>query len=480
LRTVWPQRIKPDLPERLRILIEKALEKDPAARYQTMQEMVANLRRLTRQSGEMGAEPVKNTARIFKWAGSALLFALVVLSAAMLLRRSPTPAAPAQYIQLTNFADSATSPALSPDGRLLTFIRGASTFFSAGQIYVKPLRDGEPVQLTDGAVSKLSPQFSPDGTRISYTTGIGIDSVSMDTWVVPIGGGKPQRILTNAEGLTWFNDATGQPRTLFSEMTGMGGQMSIVTSMENRTDPRNIYAAPPPAGMAHRSYISPDRQWVLIVEMDIHSWLPCRLVPFDNSSTGKPVGPRPSQCTDAAWSPDGEWMYFTATTGTGVHIWRQRFPDGEPEQVTSGTATEEGIYFAPDGRSFVTSIGTTQSTLWIHDSRGDRQITSEGYSFMPSLSADGKKLYYLVRTYNGLRPFDVYGATVMWNGNLRDIEVNVSRPSPIPMDDQAKSVVGGRVGQYEITAVIGQGGMLCSRTRCCHLYRSLDFNQRKL
>jgi eukaryotic-like serine/threonine-protein kinase len=98
-------------------------------------------------------------------------------------------------------------------------------------------------------------------------------------------------------------------------------------------------------------------------------------------------------------------MYFTAQTANGIHIWRQRFPDGAPQQVTSGAVTEEGIQFAPDGRSFVTSIGTSQSTLWIHDQRGDRQITSEGYSFMPSISPDGKKLYYLVRA-NGLRSWN--------------------------------------------------------------------------
>jgi dipeptidyl aminopeptidase/acylaminoacyl peptidase len=60
--------------------------------------------------------------------------------------------------------------------------------------------------------------------------------------------------------------------------------------------------------------------------------------------------------------------------------------------------TEEyGINFAPDGRSFVTSIGASQSTVWVHDAGGARQITSEGYSFRPSISADGKKVYYLVR-----------------------------------------------------------------------------------
>ena len=140
-------------------------------------------------------------------------------------------------------------------------------------------------------------------------------------------------------------------------------------------------------------------------EMDTHSWLPCRLVSIDGGPASRQVGPAPSQCTDAAWSPDGTWMYFTAQTANGTHIWRQRFPDGAPEQVTFGAVTEEGIQFTPDGRSFVTSIGTSQSTLWIHDQRGARQITSEGYSFMPSISPDGRKLYYLVRE-NGLRSWN--------------------------------------------------------------------------
>jgi hypothetical protein len=197
-------------------------------------------------------------------------------------------------------------------------------------------------------------------------------------------------------------------------MTGLGAQMSIISSTERRTAPQNVYVPPPPAGMAHRSYRSPDGQWVLVVEMDGKSWLPCRLAPFDGGSAGKPVGPVPAQCTDAAWSPEGTWMYFTAMTANGVHIWRQRFPDGAPEQVTFGAGTEEGIHFAPDGRSFVTSVGTSQSTLWVHDSRGDRQITSEGYVFMPSLSADGKKLYYLVRSY-GLRSWNQGG---LWVADL--------------------------------------------------------------
>src|SRR5215471_6690006 len=56
---------------------------------------------------------------------------------------------PSEYVQLTDFADSATAPALSADGRLVTFIRGDEAFLSRGQIYVKVLPDGDAVRLTN-------------------------------------------------------------------------------------------------------------------------------------------------------------------------------------------------------------------------------------------------------------------------------------------------------------------------------------------
>ena len=402
-----PEPLADSVPRPLRALVERGLQKDPAARFQSMREVVAELRHLTRRGGEASATAGRRTIAVSTISGVAAVLAAVAIGLAVMMVRARTPAAPVptQYIQLTNFADSATSPALSPDGRRLAFIRGPSTFFGPGHVFVEALPDGEPVQISDEDTStKFAPQFTPDGAEITFSKGTDAGE-SMDTWIAPARGGPPRLLLANAEGMTWFTDSKGQRRALFSEMTGMAGQMAVVESSETRGGARTVYAPPPPDGMAHRSYRSPDGHWLLAIEMDNHSWLPCRLVPFDRSSTGVQVGPIPSQCTDAAWSPDGKWMYFTALTANGTHIWRQRFPDGTAEQVTSGAGTEEGIHFAPDGRSFVTSIGASQSTLWIHEARGDRQITSEGFSFMPSISPDGKKLYYLVRS-NGLRSWN--------------------------------------------------------------------------
>jgi hypothetical protein len=151
--------------------------------------------------------------------------------------------------------------------------------------------------------------------------------------------------------------------------------------------------------MAHRSYASPDGKWVLLAEMnEDHEWIPCRVVPMDGSSPGRQVGPANAACTFGAWSPDGNWMYVTSNAGGVHHIWRQRFPDGQPEQVTSGPTAEEGIAMAPDGRSFVTAVALENVSIWLHDASGERQISSlEGIATTAKFTPDGQRLCYLIR-----------------------------------------------------------------------------------
>jgi Tol biopolymer transport system component len=107
------------------------------------------------------------------------------------------------------------------------------------------------------------------------------------------------------------------------------------------------------------------------------------------------VGPPNNPCFAGAWSNDGKWLYLTVTTDKS-HIWRQKFPSGAPEQITFGPTSQEGIAMAGDGKSFITSVGTQDSTVWIHDHDGDHQISSEGEARAPSFSADGKSLYFLM------------------------------------------------------------------------------------
>ena len=52
----------------------------------------------------------------------------------------------------------------------------------------------------------------------------------------------------------------------------------------------------------------------------------------------------------------------------------------------------------PDGKSLITAAGSQEASIWMHDANGDRQVTFEGFAFVPTLSPDGKRIYYLRRS----------------------------------------------------------------------------------
>ncbi len=132
-------------------------------------------------------------------------------------------------------------------------------------------------------------------------------------------------------------------------------------------------------------------------------------------------------------------MYFSSSTDGAFHTWRQRYPDGQPEQITSGPSEEEGFAMAPDGRSFITAVAQRQSVVWIHNADGDRQVSLEGYSFDPKFTPDGKKLCYRILK-GGLSNYDP--------SELRVVELATGNNEPL-LPGLAISGPPGRV--YEIS-----------------------------
>ena len=416
--------IREGVPPELEKLIMRCLRKDPQRRAQHMADIKVALEDLKEESdsGKLHVVERSSTRRRFHWSAVAVLI-LVVLGAAAIallwLRNPGEPLDRSKWTQITNFPDAVSQPALSPDGHMVAFVRGPEPFLTHGQIYIKLLPNGNPRQLTDDNLDKDFPTFSPDGSEVDYT--VIQKDFNWDTYAVSIMGGPPRRLLPNASGLTWI----GPQRVLFSEIK-TSPHMGIVVADSNRANEQDIYLPATQRGMAHHSAVSPDGKSLLVVEMDNSGWARCRLVSSSGGDPGQPVGPT-GRCVDAAWSPTGKWMYFSADAGQGFHLWRQRFPDGQAEQITFGPTQEQGIAMDTAGKFLVTAAGSEESTIWIHDEKGERQITSEGFASHLVFSRDGKKLFFLQIT-NSFEGSFVAGELQM--ADLSSGEVTQVNPGP--------------------------------------------------
>lgn len=408
-------RINPDLPLELESVLHKSIEKDRDVRYQTAADLRGDLKRLKRDTESGRSASFASAASTAQSAGTAArdrgarkfwllglgAIAAVGLIIAVVMFRSREPGIPkaSDWVQLTHFTDAVRDPVFSPDGRMLAFLRQT-------EVYVMLLPSGEPRQLTHDGQPKSRLSFSSDGSRLAYTYGS-----AWDTWEVSSLGGDAKLLLPNASGLTWLDDH----HVLFSEIQ-RGAHMNVVTATESRSDERTVYAPPTDAGMAHISLISPDHKWILVArEMDVRGWLPCRVVPFDGKDPGRTIGPPGSECRSGAWSPDGKWIYLSVATSSGTHIYRQRFPDGTPVQITSGTTEEGDVTVAPDGLSMITTVGAYETSVMIHTPEGEKQISTDGYTGKAKFSQLGGRLFYLWRADAPLLSFGLSGELRAWD-----------------------------------------------------------------
>ena len=101
-------------PVKVRGLLRRCLKKDPARRLQTIAE-----------AHHLVDWLLKGASLTRRVAAAAVAAAVLVTAAIAYVWSQPPPqTGRSDWVQLTRLSDSATQPALSPNGRVLAFIRG--------------------------------------------------------------------------------------------------------------------------------------------------------------------------------------------------------------------------------------------------------------------------------------------------------------------------------------------------------------------
>ena len=281
-----PRPLPQTVPAELRSIVEKALESDPADRYQSMRELAVDLRRTVRQKVANQPAPAVVVTKRYAWLPWTLLVLLVAGFGVWTVSHRPGPTAQnplsnAQFTRLTDFEGAKTNPAISPDGKFVAFISDRGGTFD---IWLIQANGGSLANLTQGRIGDARGPlraigFSGDGSEVWSA---GTEGRRLRLW--PLIGGAPHNFLDErAAEVAWSPDGT---RLVYH--TWEPGDPTFVAD-HNGANQRQIVKNEP--GL-HNHY--------------------------------------------QFWSKDGRWIYFVRgrPATREMDLWRISPDGGEPEQLT--------------------------------------------------------------------------------------------------------------------------------------------------
>jgi Tol biopolymer transport system component/DNA-binding winged helix-turn-helix (wHTH) protein len=289
-------------------------------------------------------EEQKPTRRSTYWITAAII-ALALLAAASLFifhgRHGKQPAQSFISHPLTTYPGSQLQPALSPGGDTVAFIWNQGGRIGS-HLYVKALKSGTPVRVTTGEDQEYSPAWSPDGLSLAFVRHS--DSETTINIIPAIGGSErqvyalPVNSVWEYGGLAWSSDGT---RLIFPEQRVPGGASQLVELTLSNHSTRFLTAPSSNWNGDSMPAVSPDGKMLAFARGSEQSTRDIFLMKL-------PDGTPYQLTTDArlilglTWTPDGQSILFSSNRGGSLGLWRIAATGGVPERDLAGT---DGAYW---------------------------------------------------------------------------------------------------------------------------------------
>ncbi len=435
--------LRTGVPPALEHVVMKCLAKDPAQRYQHVDEVPVDLRALETTPGTVSRVAVSSTRvsnpswqarwkQVLPW-GLAALMALVATWALM----QPTPETPRAPTHLAipippdqQVSSSWNTLVLSPDGTLLVYRarRGDIT-----RLYLRPLDQFE-ARALPGTEGAYGPFFSPDGKQVGFLVGGMLKKV-------PVTGGVPLKICDTpgyVASASWGPDNTivfGRGPDGVFEVSAAGGTPRILIAPDSTR--HQAFRAPQmlPGGKAVLFTVHPrassgsledaqiivqsletGQRTVLVEDAAGARYLPTghliyrqegglMAMPFDlarRQASGAPIS-----ILDAGSTAPSTYVSSFAVSENGILVYllgRDKNTlmlvdrEGRATPFAETWVSFQHPRFSPDGRRVVVASKTRAEhrDIWVYDVErgGGTRITHEGDNFAPLWTPDGEGIMF--------------------------------------------------------------------------------------
>jgi serine/threonine protein kinase len=412
-------------------LLNRSLEKDPEDRYQTIHDMVIDLRRAKKDTSRVSRASIKPSVieeesglaskeqkapmvgrKKIRWilliAGLVGLIALVVAIALLtgFPSRAPTLNPNMSFRTIEVPFPEIGSHSLSKDGNWISFwARDANREWS---VYFMNIAKGNAKPLiTEPFKDFASTEISPDGSEVLFE-GFS-DKRLYGIYVVSSLGGVSRKIAEPGVLGRWRPDGQciGYIRVGQSEIQSQSGKFEFWTVKPDGRENRLVF-------VDSLSYIygyygfdwSPDGNSIVWLrgfpdysaDIFIHELKTGKERQLTNDR--KPI-------SSITWASNGQ-LFFSSNRSGNTNVWTIPAKGGKAVQITKGSGPDLSVRASEDGKRLLYLEQQQISHIWTVNTNGSnaKQLTYENQAIsMPEFSPDGRKISCLIVTSDPLTPF---------------------------------------------------------------------------
>jgi serine/threonine protein kinase/Tol biopolymer transport system component len=408
-----------ETPLELQRILRKALRKDKEERYQTIKDLLVDLRALKQEvdfeakletsvppdsrslgafstisaqnsletereraahtshvpaarstlaSGQPAAR-IKPNERFKQWAMLAIVAAFAAgitgLVYMYLHQRAKRAPASAQAVKITRLTTTGKSigAAISPDGKIVAYILD-----EAGQrsLWVRQVASSRNLPIVEpAAVDYFGVTISPDGNYVYYV--IGQPNVPLrDLYQVSVLGGTPKKILSDVDTPVTFSPDSKRLAFVRGEPTK--GEWHLIVANADGTDEKPLVVLKSPQFYEIPAW-SPDGKSIAVALGDASTGKEMTVVSVNvaDGTQSNITSEKWLAVRQVAWLADGSGMVMNAVDRDSrlQQLWHLSYPEGTARRLTNDLNNYVGISLAAQTGDLVTIRFDQSSNIWI-------------------------------------------------------------------------------------------------------------------